>query len=359
MSFELFNKIKLLNPHANIDEWYGVYSDLNQAKAGVPYSIREPGRTVGVMIAGKVVEYWFESGIEDGDLVLKGSGVSSLTTEFIVSKAAGSFKAGDIFPADLTLAEAFNKLLTDLYMATFQNPKNTVTLNIAGLREVGENIPSLILKNTFDRGLIKGGYTGVIWDLGKTMGPATGLPTKHTLDGTEYITTNLIQEKTFMDYKIQLGTSSFATRTDFSAGVPPKNSIGEDQPIYPAGFVAGSTKVQGIYPYFYGTINDTQDITDVSLATLTKAIALSNGTVTIPYSNIVGKRLVVVIPSTSATKTKWYVNALNNGAIGGAGNLFSITPKNFDSPTSLWLGLPCTVYISTPTSINENIQLQN
>jgi hypothetical protein len=283
----------------------------------------------------------------------------SATTEFIVSKPAGSYKAGDTFPAGMSLANAFKSLLTEIYAATFQNASTAASLNIAGLREVGEIVTSFVITNTFNQGLIKGGYTGVIWDPNKSMGPAAGLPTKHTIDGTVYNVTSLSQQKAIPNYVIQLGVTSFATRTDYSAGSIPKNSAGENQSAYPAGFVTGSTSIQGIYPYFYGYINDNQTIADVSLASLTKVIAQSTDTISIAYSNVVGKKLVVVIPSTSATKTKWYVNALNNGSINKPGDLFAMSTKNFDSPTGLWSALPCKVYISTPTSINETIQLQN
>lgn len=71
MAFDLVNKIKVLNPHANIDELYGVYNSIDEALATVVYDIREVGRTVAIKKEGSVVEYWFKDGIEDTNLIPK------------------------------------------------------------------------------------------------------------------------------------------------------------------------------------------------------------------------------------------------------------------------------------------------
>ena len=70
-SFELVNKVKVINPHANIDELYGVYNSINDALKTVVYDIREVGRTVAIKKEGSITEYWFRDGIEDTDLIPK------------------------------------------------------------------------------------------------------------------------------------------------------------------------------------------------------------------------------------------------------------------------------------------------
>ena len=59
MSFDLVNKIKVLNPHANIDELYGPYDSIVAAREAIPIALRILGRTVGIIESGSVVEYWF------------------------------------------------------------------------------------------------------------------------------------------------------------------------------------------------------------------------------------------------------------------------------------------------------------
>lgn len=64
---------------ANIDERYGPYASLSDAKIATGSDInpktRELGLTLGVIESGNLVEYWFKSGILDVDLVSK-AGIS-------------------------------------------------------------------------------------------------------------------------------------------------------------------------------------------------------------------------------------------------------------------------------------------
>lgn len=71
MSFDLTQKIKIVNPHANNDELYGPYDSIENALIGVNYVLRVQGRTVGIIENGIISEYWFKEGIEDEDLIKK------------------------------------------------------------------------------------------------------------------------------------------------------------------------------------------------------------------------------------------------------------------------------------------------
>ena len=78
MSFDLTQKIKVVNPTSNIDELYGTYNSVAEALTGVPSVLRMKGRTVGIIENGSVVEYWFKDGIADTDLVVKSSSEDTL-----------------------------------------------------------------------------------------------------------------------------------------------------------------------------------------------------------------------------------------------------------------------------------------
>lgn len=69
---------------ANADSQYGPYDSLSAALTAVESPTRAIGKTVGIMVDGSVVEYWFKSGITDSDLVLKtvssGNTTSTVTT---------------------------------------------------------------------------------------------------------------------------------------------------------------------------------------------------------------------------------------------------------------------------------------
>ena len=81
MNTSINNIIICNEPHANLDGYYGPYSSIEEALetlnsetiAGVAYTKRAVGLTVGILENNEVVEYWFRSGVEDGDLVIKTS----------------------------------------------------------------------------------------------------------------------------------------------------------------------------------------------------------------------------------------------------------------------------------------------
>lgn len=68
---EPYNEYKV---RANLDTNYGTYDSVEEVLRVIPLRLRRKGRTVGVIEDGSVVEYWFKSGIEDSDLVVKSEG---------------------------------------------------------------------------------------------------------------------------------------------------------------------------------------------------------------------------------------------------------------------------------------------
>lgn len=71
MSFNITTPVKVVNPSADVDSLYGTYTSVIEACAGVPFSLREKGKTVGVIVNGSAVEYWWKSGTLDYQLVEK------------------------------------------------------------------------------------------------------------------------------------------------------------------------------------------------------------------------------------------------------------------------------------------------
>jgi len=82
MAFEITEKLKVVNPNASADKQKGPYATIQDALTATA-NLREVGRTVLIVenpiydssglyfIGGHVVEYWFENGIEDINLVAK------------------------------------------------------------------------------------------------------------------------------------------------------------------------------------------------------------------------------------------------------------------------------------------------
>lgn len=58
-------------PTISLDERQSVYSTISEVLTSIPITNRQVGLTVSIYNQGKVVEYWFEKGITDSDLVVK------------------------------------------------------------------------------------------------------------------------------------------------------------------------------------------------------------------------------------------------------------------------------------------------
>jgi hypothetical protein len=55
-----------------VDAKYGPYADIATAKSEIGSTLRYKGLTVGILVSGSVVEYWWKDGITDSDLISKG-----------------------------------------------------------------------------------------------------------------------------------------------------------------------------------------------------------------------------------------------------------------------------------------------
>ncbi len=128
------------------------------------------------------------------------------------------------------------------------------------------------------------------------------------------------------------------------------------------------------YPYFYGkyasggaSAGVNRPVANQSLINSgTKVVASSTGTITITFNSTSDDYIWFAIPTVSTSKTKWYINALNNGNIGGSisvgGNLFpAYDSVSINDVTFLyWSGIIYKIYISNyQTGLTVPIQLQN
>lgn len=296
-----------------------------------------------------------------GNYLIQVSGDFVFQDDILVSLASGKtlgrYANGQIIPAKGKSFEQVMRLIAiepqypELIAPTFSLSHNQ------GTREVGTTV-NLTLTASFNRGQILGKLVGGVWEPLTEQGKRAGAVTSYVIDGTNTGTT---PSKNNPSYVVVLGNNSFIATVSYAAGPQPKDSENEnfDLPL-PAGSLNASTQFTGIIPYFYGVLNPGQTIDDINLASFTKVVASSSGTITIPWSGVVGKRLVVVYPATSTTKTKWWVTALNNGNIGNSGDLFPSTQnKNFNSPNSYWTGVSFKVIISDVTNADYNMEFRN
>jgi hypothetical protein len=115
--------------------------------------------------------------------------------------------------------------------------------------------------------------------------------------------------------------------------------------------------VTGIYPYFYGIVTGSSQITTANVASYilngtggsAKVLALATGTVTVTF-NATGHYLWLAIPSTSGAKTRWYNTDNNTGLIGDDDSLFyRFTGVSINAPTNenYWQSVAYDIYISS------------
>lgn len=77
-SFNLANRINVVNKYSNVDLNYGPYNSVEEAIDNIPEGVRDIGLTVGVLVNGYVVEYWWKSGVADVDLIMKTNATGSI-----------------------------------------------------------------------------------------------------------------------------------------------------------------------------------------------------------------------------------------------------------------------------------------
>ena len=254
---------------------------------------------------------------------------------------------------------------------TLTPPSTTFTLTPATiLYEVGSSV-SLTGTTCFNRGCINPQYTSL-------SDKRTGLvncycyagniaPTSVSSTGNSVVSCTTIAS-------LGQGTSSWSSTVFYDEGVQPKNSEGGnfDSPLPAGSGVTINRTITGIYPYFYGKVasggvpaGSNRPIATAALITGgTKVISGSSGTIVINFNSTADDYIWFAIPSASASKTSWYITALNNGAIGGVvspgGNLFPNEESIAGVSTTLWSGQTYKVYISNyQTAATQLMELRN
>ena len=273
-----------------------------------------------------------------------------------------------------TLEDIIEEMLVTVFYPSFVNPNNTIAFvpSIPATQEVGVTLATIDFEATFDRGLITPPYG--------TSGFRSGLPTGYTYTGTDLnfsvSSASLNDVQQISGYTILLGLQSWTNTVDYNAGEQPKDSEGNNfaSPLPSGTTSVKTTSINGIYPWFYGKVSSGGAAAGVNRPTANQAlinsgsgnttVASSNGTIIVPdFTSTADDYIWFAIPSTSTSKTIWYVNALNNGSIGGSipsGNLFPIFDTvSVNSPSALWAGVNYKIYISEVQSAATNMEFRN
>ena len=284
--------------------------------------------------------------------------LSKTTENVVATTTVGAINAGETIPKGTTIQKLTELLLNKTFYPTFVNPTFGLTNN-AGLREVGSSF-SVTLTFNFNRGQILGKLDNGIWNPTMLQDYRAGVATSYLLNGVSGSNNSASFNVTTI-----LGTNTLNGSVTYGIGAQPKDSKGNnyDNP-FPAGTSPiQSTSFEGIYPYFYykSTSRITPEIMQSAIANgqATKEIKDSTGTIKIPF-NANGEYIAVAYPATSADKTKWYVNELDNGDIEAGGLLGGVNTLPCNSPTNLWSNVSFKIHVS-PGLITQDkdIELRN
>lgn len=192
-----------------------------------------------------------------------GGGGSDLYTG-TAERTVGGITDGQVFTAQ-TMTQMWDALIKQEKFPTLTAPSSTFTMDITGLREVGE-VLSLNFSSTFNQGSISPQYTAA-------SPYRSGLPNQYQFTGTGLVNENstlLTNSKNIASYTVLINSQNWQGRVAYDAGVQPKSSYGND---YSTPLSAGSTAyvtrtITGVYPFFATTVN---------LTTMTKASLQSHG----------------------------------------------------------------------------------
>ena len=289
----------------------------------------------------------------------------------VTNVAVGGLGAGTA--ASVLKTKSIVEILDDILFPTLEA---TIASNRSVSLDVSGGGGTLEVGTSVNRSLTADFSEGSITNGDGTAGPSlVGAATQYTFTGTginstaQSGSTLSLGSVTVVD-----GSNNWAVTTDYDAGsgayYDNKSVAGSNlDGSRVSGSVSDSSSsptIAGLYPYFYGLSNAAPVAGDIQSAIAggagTKVVASSTGTINVQFNATSANYLWFAVPSTSADKTVWYVNALNNGSIGGGSNLFgNPTTLAVDSPESYWSSINYDIYITNyaTTTGSDTMQLRN
>ncbi|MFZ9964801.1 MAG: hypothetical protein ACO3GO_06290 [Terrimicrobiaceae bacterium] len=280
-------------------------TDLASAVASAAPAPTTPANS-GLAISGNSLATSYNSTIADG----------------VVSVAVGGAPAA---PASAWKAKNIVQVLDDILFPTIlASVGSAKSLSLAvsgasGTLEIGSSI-ARTLTAAFTRGTILDG-TG-----STNANPLVGDATAYTFTGTGISSTVQPGNTLSFTTAVVSGTNNWAVTAAHAAGTGDyfdnKGVAGTNLAASrAAGSATDSTSsptINGVHPYYYlksaNPISASDMVAAIQNGTASKVIASSTGTLTIPYAPS-AEYLAIAYPSTSTTKTRYYVTALDNGAI--------------------------------------------
>ena len=247
---------------------------------------------------------------------------NSTIADAVVSVAVGGAPAA---PASSWKSKNLVQVLDDILFPTLlASVGSAKSINLAvsgasGTLEIGSS-HSRTLTATFGRGTILNGNGSL------NANPLVGAATGYTFTGTGISSTAQSGNELSFTTAVVSGTNNWAVTAAHAAGsgtyTDNKGVSGTNLDAQRASGTATDTTsaptITGVHPYYYlksaSPISASAMVAAIQNGTAIKVIAASTGTLSIPYAPN-AEFLAVAYPSTSTTKTRYFVTALDNGAI--------------------------------------------
>jgi len=260
----------------------------------------------GLAISGNSLATAYNSSIADG----------------VVSVSVGGAPAA---PASAWKSKSLVQVLDDILFPTILasvGSAKSITLavsGVSGVLEIGSSI-ARTLTATFGRGTILDGNGST------NANPLVGDATAYTFTGTGISSTTQPGNALTFTAAVVSGSNNWAVTAAHAAG---SGTYSDNKSVSgtnlaasrAAGTATDSTSaptITGVHPYYFlkssSPISAAAMVAAIQNGTATKIIADSTGTLTIPYAPS-AQYLAIAYPSTSTTKTRYFVTALDNGAI--------------------------------------------
>ena len=230
--------------------------------------------------------------------------------------ATGGMCAGTVLTGK-TAIEILKEILAPELCGTLTSPSVSISLSPATLLyEIGCSISTLCVTGTFNRGCINPQYCSA-------SDKRSGLANCYKFAGCQvvgsYACTTSPVTKCATGYTV-CASQTWQVCTCYDAGVQPKGNAGSDfcTPLSAGVVCSPVCTISGIYPYYWGKVTDPGSrpaVTNSLVTGGTKVLASSAGVLQINFNSASNQYTWLAIPETIASKTCWYVTALDNGKV--------------------------------------------
>ena len=317
----------------------------------------------------------------------------------------GSINAGTLASAlkGNDLVDLLDKIFFPTLPPTYVQPTFSISDQVSGYKEVGATITN----NTVTLQFINkdsGGFGGTMTLSRNTpsasLTPISITPTTLADLAPQFPNSDpnpnnpqIRQTGTYDDsftistsYTAAVNTITYTATANYTTGAQLQDSAGSlsGTPVQ-AGTKQVTTNITAIYPYFWGVSDTSQpggidfevngyanSISSVASAIAAgtglgynKELALSSGTLTVPFNTTAGTTWMwFAYPAVNTNKTKWFETVTNKGDIGGTDfadpnrNLYS-APSTTSITTSLWGPINYNIHIALKSAGTTTIQLRN